>query len=231
MNKTYLMSVIAFILFSSFRVSKTNLECEYAGSNISFAKSQTEKAININDINKARFFAYKALNAIEKSKKQLSICGCAHAEENVEESLKNLKLAIKATSLSSTKILLTRALEYASGGLESLEEYHIHKSKYASDVLVLNTMDTKTNRINSGAKTLNEKIDISLNKYRASLNKIVETVNCEEARAFAENIFNHCESELLKDNLSDGKKYYNLRTKEITAEALEKIGNCPSNKI
>jgi len=227
MNKTYtLIYAMVFLLFASF---KTSTECEYAGSNIGFAKTQTETAIAKDDINQARFFAYKALNAIEKSKKQLAECGCAYAEIDMEEGLQNLKLATKATSLSATRLLLERALEHTLHGLESLGAHHLHMSKYGNDFLVLNTKIAKINGPFSkeeGVNTLHEKIDSSLEKYKASLNRIVASVACEEARAFAEAIFDHCEKELLRSDISDGKKYYNLRTKQITAAALLRIPNC-----
>lgn len=218
--------VVLVFLFSSFKVDKA---CEYAGSNINFVKTQTEKAIAVDDINQARYFAYKALNAIEKSKNQLMECGCEYATENITEGLSNLKLAIKATSLNSTRILLNRALENTLGGLESLEEHELHDSKYGSNLLAMNTLVSekgKTSMKKLGKKELEIKIDISLEKYRESLITIVNSVNCKEARAFAESIYLNCEQQLLNPNLTEGKKYYNLKTKEITAEALEKLNNC-----
>ena len=231
MNKIYFYIAAAMVLFSSF---SSNLECEYAGSNIGYAKTLTEKAIQIDDINQARYYAYKALSAIEKSKKQLTVCGCKYAVEGMEESLSTLKLATKATTLKSTQVLLTRSLEHTKGGLEALEEHHLHESKYASDVLAVNTKDAAEKNASlkeTSIKTMTEKIDISLENYRNSLNKVVETVDCHEARAFAQRVFDNCEQELLKENLSEGKKYYNLRTKEITEEALVRIGECISVKI
>lgn len=228
MNKTYiLISAMALILFSSFT---SNMECEYAGSNIGFAKTQTETAITRDDINEARFFAYKALNAIEKSKKQLAECGCEYAEVDLQEGLKNLKLATKATSLNATRIFLERSLEHTLGGLDALEAHELHQSKYGNDLLALNSTTSTKNQEShleeQGLTSLNKKIDMSLEKYKASLQKIVESVNCKEARAFAKNIFENCEKELLKSDLSEGKKYYNLRTKEITADALLRIPDC-----
>jgi len=228
MNNTYIfISAMALVLFSSFT---SNMECEYAGSNIGFAKTQTEAAIAKDDINQARFYAYKALNAIEKTKRQLAICGCEYAEIDMEEGLKNLKMATKATSLNATRLFLERSLKLTLSGLEALESHDLHQSKYGNDVLALNTntlRNTKTTLLTEQSVTsLNEKIDISLEKYKASLQKIVETVDCKEARAFAKNIFENCEKQLLKSDLSKGKKYYNLRTKEITADALLKIPDC-----
>lgn len=121
MNKTYIfISVMALLLFSSFT---DNIECEYVGSNVGFAKTQTEAAISKDDINQARFYAYKALNAIEKSKKQLAVCGCEYAEIDLEEGLINLKMATKATSLNAIRIFLERSLKYTLSGIEALESH------------------------------------------------------------------------------------------------------------
>jgi len=218
--------VVLVFLFSSFKIDKA---CEYAGSNINFVKTQTEKAIAVDDINQARYFAYKALNAVEKSKNHLNECGCEYAAESIAEGLSNLKLAIKATSLNSTRILLNKALENTLGGLESLEEHELHDSKYGSDLLAMNTIVAKKEKSSMKKlekKEFERKIDMSLEKYRESLNKIVISVDCKEARAFAENIYSHCEQQLLLPNLTEGKKYYNLKTKDITAAALQKLNDC-----
>lgn len=227
MNKTYIIICgLALVLFSSF---KSNMECEYAGSNIDFAKTQTELAITKDDINKTRYHAYKALNAIVKSKKQLAICGCEYAGIEMEEGLRNLKLATKATSLNTARVLLERSLQNTLAGLESLESHELHQSKYDNEVLVLNTLKSKSKAAllkEEGVNTLNDKIDLSLKKYEQSLKLVVESTDCKAAKAFAQNIFDHCEKELLKPDLSKGKKYYNLRTKEITADALLRIPDC-----
>ena len=90
----------------------------------------------------------------------------------------------------------------------------------------MNTKDSDLQkRVNKALKgnALERKIDSSLISYKKSLEKVVQTVDCQEALAYATRIFEHCELELLKPNLTEGKKYYNLRTKEITAQALEEL--------
>lgn len=232
MYKTYTIAgLLAFLLFSSFSF---NLECEHAGSNIDFAKLQTQKALDIKDINKARYYAYKALNAIEKTRKQLAQCGCEYAEKGIEEAISDLKNAIKAESVNASHILFERSLQHIVGTLESLAEHHIHHSSYADDVLALNTADAEYRNTlvkSSGPMTMTEKIDVSLEKYKVSLTKMVHTVDCEEAKAFAQGVYDHCQAELLRENLSEGKKYYNIRTKEITMEALRQLENCSKKSL
>ncbi|MEM9141447.1 MAG: hypothetical protein AAGA86_00580 [Bacteroidota bacterium] len=221
-----LLGTLLLVLFSSFTSTEA---CKYAGSNIGYVKSQTEKALAMDDINKARYYAYKALNAIVKSKDQINECGCDYALNSIDEGLHNLKMATRASTIGATRILLDRALKRILDSLDALADHEFHDSPYGNDVLVLNTAKVPKNKKfakKPDAGLLKSKIDLSLENYKSSLNEVINSVNCLEAKDFAQKIYNHCEQELLKPNLSEGKKYYNLRTKEITAKALRQLGDC-----
>ncbi|MGB5274706.1 MAG: hypothetical protein WBN39_11680 [Flavobacteriaceae bacterium] len=219
----------AILLLFAFKPSKA---CEYSGSNINYIKTQIEKAISQNDLNLVRYYTYKALDGIEKSKKQLDDCGCQHAAIGVEESAHLLKRAAKESTLNGSLALLGRSLENTKGSIDALDRHEEHLAKPKKDVLAMN-MDHPADNIPGVQlenRYLQEKIDISLETYRESLQKVVLTVDCKEAHAFAERIYKHCEKELLKPNQTEGKKYYNLRTQQITAQALEELGNCGKNE-
>lgn len=225
-------ALTAFILLISLPglIFATDNACDYASSNIGFVKTQTERAIAAEDVNQSRYFAYKALNAIEKSKDQLKECGCEYAYKNIVEGLDNLKKATRVTSLQGTRILLKRALDNTLGSLDALEQHEeLHKSKYASDVLAMNTRTSEQNRLKAlqpQGKALENKIDQFLEDYRLSLDKVVKSVECKEAYAYAIKVYEHCEQQLLNGDLTEAKKYYNLKTQEITAEALKELENC-----
>ncbi|WP_422081260.1 hypothetical protein [Ulvibacterium sp.] len=228
---TVVLCALFFCLLSSFKPSAA---CEYAGSNIGFVKSQTEKAIAMENINQARYYAYKALNAIVKSRQQLSECGCKHAVLSIEEGFENLKRATRTTTLSAAKILLNRALEYTKEGLEALLTHETHDSPYPSDVLEMNTKVSKQGKITfkeTDLEALKKKIDMSLVDYQRSLDNVINSVDCKEAKAFAKKIHDHCEQQLLRPNLTEGKKYYNLRTKQISAAALKQLGSCENQLL
>ncbi len=229
MKALYLVSyALIFIFFTAFTTTEA---CEYAESNINFIKSQTEEALSKDDLNLSRYHAYKALNAIEKSKKQLKECGCDYATIGIEESSYLLKRATKANSLNDTKNLLKRSLINTEESLRAIVAHDVHKSKTSKDLLAINTQGDPLDEdgLPEDPETvLKRRIDTALEKYRKSLNKVVETVNCKEAKAFAERVYQQCEQELLVPDLSEGKKYYNLQTQKITAEALERIGTCAS---
>ncbi len=216
----------AMILFFLFAFKSTSA-CEYAGSNINFVKTQTEKAIEEGELNLIRYHAFKALNAIEKSKKQMSNCNCEYASISIDESAYLLKRATRSGDVKVTKKLLQRALKNTLNGMEALKNHDKqHTTKKREDLLAIN--DDINLKIDDNSKlvkkvSFKERIDLSLEKYSASLDHVVQTVNCKDAKAYAENIYKNCEQELLKEGLSEGKKYYNLRTKDITADALRRI--------
>ncbi len=228
MKTHYFTLCLAIWLFSSFKPSEA---CNYAGSNLGFVKTKTEKALAVNDINKARYLTYKAISALQKSKDQFDDCGCEYATSSIEESLTNLLLATKASSLNGSKILLKEALKNTVSALETIKDHDSHNASYSSkELAVVNVIPKKelAARKRPEEKLLHKKIDASLVNYKIALDKVVDSVNCKEARAYAEKVFNLCEQQLLKPDLSEGKKYYNLKTKEITASALARIGECRS---
>ena len=225
-NYCFLLLVASVFLFSSFRVEKA---CEYASSNINYVKEQTEKALATIDINKARYFAYKALDAIEKSKKQLEACGCDQAEESILNGVVHLKSAIKATSLNGTHVLLDKALQYTLDGLEFLRNHKHHPNNYNDAVLAMNTLSTESDLLLTKMEkedTLRKRIDTALENYKNSLDEIVNVVNCKEAMAFVSKIYTECQQQLLRPELSEGKKYYYLRTMEISGTVLTKLEAC-----
>lgn len=224
---------LPFIAFYIFLIGvlasfKPNQACQYAGSNIGYVKAQTEQAIAEADLQLARFHTFKAINAIEKSKEQLEDCGCERAVENISEGSEHLRNAVKATTLASLRMLLEMALGETIEGLNALENHEKHTSTYGNDLLTLNTKQPTKNELSRppGEMEMKQKIDSSLQKYRKSLDNVINTVGCKKAKSFAKTVYDNCSQELLKPNLSEGKKYYNLRTQQITAEALAKLGNC-----
>ncbi|HDZ14662.1 hypothetical protein LCGC14_0858210 [marine sediment metagenome] len=218
--------ILLLCLFSAF--GKTQA-CEYAGSNISFILKETEKAFENTDLQITRFHIYKALDAISKSDQQLTDCSCTQATESLDEVALLLKNATKTTTLASTRILLKKTLVQITAALSAIRDHDLHKNISGSEEFQNGTSkigeDDKLAEPPNG-KLLKEKIDIALTKYKLSLQNVINTVNCKEARRFALNIYENCEQQLLRADLSEGKKYYNLKTKEITGDALLLIGDC-----
>ena len=223
----FVLSLLAIGLFSSFTASEA---CEYAGSNIGYVRTQTRMALEDNDLNKAKFFTYKAIKAIYKLREQLDECGCEQAVINIEESQYHLKKATKATSIQGVKVLLREAYNKTVTSLEAIERHHLHDNSEIGKELTMNSLENREQIdlpiFHLDNEALHVMIDDSLIPYEESLKRVVDSVNCKDARAFADRIFQICEQELLKPDLSEGKKYYNLKTQEITADALRKLGDC-----
>jgi len=225
MKNTYIHVGLLFAIVFTLSSFNTNNACKNIGSNIGFIRTQTKKAIEANDINITKYYAYKALNAIEKSKKEFKNCGCHTAELSLNRGLENLKSATKETSISNAKVLLKEALKNTLGSLIALKEYNT-STLFPSNVLVVNTIHVKKKYVINSTKSLHEKIDKTLINFEHSLNNVINTLECKKAYEYTNTVFVNCEKKLLNGNLTEGKKYYNLRTKEITSNALKKLNNC-----
>lgn len=226
---TLLLSM-AILILSSFAPSEA---CNYAGSNMNYVKARTEEALTKEDINQARFYAYKAIKVLQTSTNRFDDCGCKDAKVNIEESLISLKASTKSKSLNGTRILLNEALEQIVDAIDAFEQHEMHDSEFSSKDFTLNSEVIKENTtpiIEREDNELYRQIDLSLVNFSQSINTVIDSVSCVEARAFTKNIFLNCEQQLLKANLSEGKKYYNLRTKEIAEKALLRLGNCGTTK-
>lgn len=204
--------------------------CINAGSMIGFVENHVRNALDTEELNLARYHTYKAINTIEKSRSQFDDCACDFARKNIIQSLDNLKMATRVTTMEGTRILLFRAMEDMQAGREALDEHEeTHESPYGSDVLALNTVDSPSAGPAFGSmssKEVEARIDTSLIAYRKSLQEVVEGVPCREALAFVTRIYEHCERQLLREDLTPAKRYYNLRTKEITENALNELRGC-----
>lgn len=227
-SRHLLLIVLLFLSLSSFNKNEDRA-CEYVGSNIEYISSQTQKALLETDLNKTKYQIYKAINAIEKTKQKLKDCGCSYASKSLFISLDNLVMSTKTSNIGNARILINTSLINTKSSLESLQEHYTHQSKYQSDVLSLNTKEEAKTRKKSpiiNDRALHQKIDSSLVKFEKSLDDVVRTIECKKAKAFTLRVFNISEKELLKENLSEGKKYYHLRTKAIASDALKKLENC-----
>ena len=226
---------LVILLFSIYSCYGIEQDCRYAGSNLEYVQSEIDKAKTQTTVELMRFHAYRALSAIDKSNQPLERCGCDDALTYITQANILLVQASKSTSTAGTKILLNEALAHIKGSLSALQAFSNNTSPYPARLLQVNAVNRAPNQPKTliaktsadlTKKALQLKIDEALIPYAASLNKTISTVNCKEALAFATRIFQHCEQQLLRSNLSEGKKYYNLRTKEITAKAIVKIGQC-----
>lgn len=204
--------------------------CVNTESLIGYISEQTTQALEVADIQLIRYHAFKAVNAIERSRAELQDCGCDYARRNLLESLENLKLATQVTTLEGTRIPLSRALDYIIAGREALDKHEKSHTRPLWQQLV--TVDTgkseytQASRLLKADKAMEAKIEEALLTYENSLNEVVEGVPCEEALVFVRRVYSHCEKQLERNDQTPAKRFYNLRTKEITQKALDELASC-----
>ena len=204
--------------------------CINTESLIGFISEETTQALEEADLQIIRYHAFKAVNAIERSRTQLEDCGCDYARKNLLESLENLKLATQVSTLEGTRIPLSRAMDYILAGRDALNKHEkSHVQPFWQSLIEVDTKDTQhtqATRLLKADKVIEAKIEESLITYQNSLNEVVEGVPCDEALVFVRRVYAHCEKQLDRNDQTPAKRFYNLRTKEITQKAMDDLRNC-----
>ncbi|MDC6367390.1 MULTISPECIES: hypothetical protein [Flavobacteriaceae] len=226
----FILGIVSLWLMSSF----TNRNaCEYAASNIEYIGEQIDAAIMADDFEQSKYFAYKALNGIEKTKANFLDCGCDGAIANLETTLNELKMATRASSFHSSKTFLHNAMEHTIVALKVLRVFEQEFSNsYNNNILVMNTKEAIENESRIMLPHdghLHQKVHNCLLGFQSSLDKVVTDVACEEARVFITKMYNEATLTLMDTELSDHKKEYHQRVRVICKDALERLGDCAHN--
>lgn len=232
--ETYVMKLLRYILCFGgwfFLISATSEKaCINTESLIGYISDETTLALEEGDIQLIRYHAFNAVNAIERSRSQLQDCGCDYARKNLLESLENLKLATQVSTLEGTRIPLSRAMDYILAGEEALDQHEkTHKRPFWQRLINVDTNDSKhtqAGRLLKADKAIEAKIEEALITYQNSLNEVVQGVPCDEALVFVKRVYSHCEQQLERNDQTPAKRFYNLRTKEITQKALDDLSDC-----
>ncbi|MEL6974447.1 MAG: hypothetical protein AAGL29_03530 [Bacteroidota bacterium] len=222
-----LTGMVGTLVLSSFTSVSA---CQYANSNLQYIKAQTKEALATADFEKSRYHTFKAINGIEKTRDNFKACGCEKAIEGLEQMMVSLKSASKSKSKSSVNYNLEEALMHSKWVFEELA---LHESEsytdYGDDLLVLNTkdvLDAQGGVLLPESKLLEKRIHDGLKAYEKSTKKVVETVDCKEARAFLQKTYEHTQQQLLNPDLTRPKKIYHQRVLTITESALGELGSC-----
>nr|WP_298999611.1 hypothetical protein [uncultured Allomuricauda sp.] len=216
-------------LFPMF-LEKTANACEYANSNMEYIKDQTETAISSTELQITKYYAYKAINGIEKTRSNFDACGCKEAITTLDDVLIHLKNATAADTHSSSKTALQKALDNTLKGIKELQNFGFSANEvYGDNMLVLNTkevLDAQGGILLPEGKLLQQQIHNGLKDFEISIDNIVKQLDCDEARKFIKKTYDNASIALLNTDLTKPKKIYHQRVKTITQNALAKIQDC-----
>ena len=205
--------------------------CEYANTNIDFVKTQTQTALEANDINIVKLFTNNALDAIDQTKSTFIDCGCLEATDPINSIEKNLKLVTRATKIEESKDLLKVALQNVVLSIKLLREHEEENTSfYGNDVLEMNTkssLDRQGGIVLPKGKAREELIYESLTEFKISIDNVVKNVDCEDAFFFISKIHKNAKRDLNNISLSENERFYHEKVRDIAYQALLKLDGCP----
>ena len=231
-RKTNLFIILALSLQGLFLTAsfKATNACEYANSNMEYIKDQTETAISASELQIAKYYAYKAISGIEKTRSNFDACGCQEAITSLDNALSNLKEATKADTHTTSKQALHKALKNTEKGIKELQNFGLSVNDvYGDDMLVFNTkevLNAQGGILLPKGKLLEQQIHNGLKDFEISIDNVIKQLDCDEARRFIKKTYDNASIKLLDTDLTKPKKIYHQRVKTITKNALSKIKDC-----
>lgn len=106
MKKTALFFLLIFI------VQYTNAQCSSAYSQATYALAHTKKSLSSNNFDHQRYYAERALEALEKAKSLVESCGCSDAIPPILDGLDNLKQSTDPADWEAGRFYAQHAYEY-----------------------------------------------------------------------------------------------------------------------
>ena len=223
-----LLGGLSLLLMASFTTYKS---CKVANVNTLFIKEQIQLAIEAPDFEKSKYYTFKALKAIYATKKNFKDCGCDDASKQLNLAEQNLKNMVRSRGMEDAKIFLDIGIKTMNICSDVLEQFNENKAKssYDHNFLVLNTVNdssANTATLHSENSALWETVEPSLNKLRHSLDDVINTVECKEARKFMKNMKKENKEKLKHPELSQLRSYYFKSVDTIIENALLRIESC-----
>ncbi len=228
MRLLYVISIFSLLGLTS--ASGMNQACLSAGESLEFIQRQTRTALQVEEMDRLRYHTYKAINAMQETLAAFRSCGCKEAEEEILKAQENLKQAASEGSIRASRILLYQALERSVQSLRILEKHqgkhgHTFSEEFINRIHGTPTLLPEDEQRNREAAS-RARIDESLEAFKASLQAVIETVDCEKARSFLHRTHQDAHRALERSSLSSTQKYYQEETRRICAEALAQLGDC-----
>ena len=223
------LGLLGLLLLLSF--TKINA-CQMANNDVVSIKGHTQKALETQSLEMARYHGFKALSSLEKTKVNLNDCGCEPALQTAKDAEFNLKKAVRSKSLEDAKGYLKLALQNTLITMDALRNFEQgYQSTYGDDILVMNTKEVLNEQggiLLSPGKELQQKMDQSLMEFETSLGAVVQHVDCEDAFHFINKIIRKSNDHIAHKTLTNAQYQYHTRVKTIALDALKKLEGCPT---
>jgi hypothetical protein len=116
--KLFVTLAIAVSLFCS---SSPQSACADAYTSASYGLSHSKKAFNAHNFDHQKYYAGRALEALEKARGLVGECGCAGAMNSIEDGMKNLEEALDPADWKMGRYYSKRAVENTYSLLENLD--------------------------------------------------------------------------------------------------------------
>ncbi len=110
------------VLFACFLTALcASANCNDSYSTASYALNHAKKSFNAKNFDHQQYYANKALEALEKAKKFVEICGCDKALDPIRDGIENLEKAMDQEDWDMGRYYTKKAVENAKSLINELD--------------------------------------------------------------------------------------------------------------
>jgi hypothetical protein len=230
--------VIFAAVISLFCSSSPQSVCADAYTSASYGLSHSKKAFNAHNFDHQKYYAGRALEALEKTRDLVGECGCTGAMNSIEDGMENLEEALDPTDWKMGRYYSKKAMENAYSVLENLDLCSMSEdsvteqsetdsdSKTGSSATSDSVEDETEEAIQEFEATAREQLE-NLNKKIAEL---CQRLGCDNAKLAMEQTNTDLPQGRVFSSLEEAMDYYKAQTITAYEQAAMAVKQCGDKK-
>ena len=229
---------LLFIVCLLFQIS-VSANCANAYASASYSLSHTKKSLNANNFEHQQYSASRALEAFEKAKELVTVCGCESSLNAILDGIENLEDSLEAADWEMGRYYAKRAFGNAQDLLEQLDICSSNSTPPSSEVsnksedeTVMAEDDPMSLLVESETDEMEMKInfqrlaEINISELEKTIRELALLFECDKALNIMKSRKTRTEEDLKMESLSATKTHYISQTVSIHNKALFALLEC-----
>ncbi|NND15847.1 MAG: hypothetical protein HKN89_05940 [Eudoraea sp.] len=167
----YTLSLFIILILSS--SPKSN--CAEVYTSASYGLSHSKKAFKAHNFDHQKYYAERALEALEKTRGQVEECGCDGAMNSIEDGIKHLEEAMDPVDWKMGRYHTKRAMEYTYSILDNLDICSTD-NEVSSETTDTPESDSRSQNLEE-SDTVSAEVDQALAEFEQSAEQNLKELN------------------------------------------------------
>ena len=229
MNPKLFIILFAFISYFSFNA--TTIDCADAYTSASYTLSHSKKAFDAYNFDHQKYYAGRALEALEKTQDLVRECGCEKAIEPIEIGIETLEEAADPTDWKMGRYYSKKAITDTYKILESLDICSMDgESAASSDDNLSDDTSTETEspdtEVDQELRAFANSAQDEIVKLNEKIRELSLMLGCDNAQMIIEKTSTELQDGVQFFSLEEAQEYYRAKSIETYQQAVSALQKC-----